>query len=631
MGAVHEAEHTFLGRRVAIKVLSAEFAHNAEAVRRFYREAQAAARIGHENICEVTDVGQAGSGEPYIVMQLLQGKSLSAAITESAPFPVGRAVDIASQALDALAAAHAAGIVHRDMKPDNIFLTRVAGRDDFVKLLDFGISKVRVASGRTKLTQEGSVLGTPQYMAPEQARGETDVDGRADIWAVGVVLFEMLTGRIPFDGDNYNKILFNVMMAPIPRLRALRPGLSAEVEFVVMRAMERDLDRRYRTAAELRDALGTAWMGTKESGFAVRSMPSDRPPIADEATELAPALMLVQIGRNLPIASPIAKGGGRRAPTDGPAAAPAAVSAVFVAEPMPPESVASSPSGPPTAPRTRSPVAGLQGHGRTVPTPAATHAPPTMMRSPMHRRVGGVPLIPAAVFGVALLGIVVFALVRFLGASDDEPLADATVAVAAVTADATAAADSTDTGGGPGASDAGTTATADSPPPVDAASATLPPDASAKSADVGPEPDVPAAPVEPMKVTDGGDTVDAETAGIPTPPDVGATRPRPMGAVSVVTSPVTQVLIDGRPIGRAPILNREIGAGSHTITFVNETYGIRREERLLIVEGRLTEIRRSAEQLGVVRQPARDGGTVSAPVDAGAVLDGIRIRRRDAR
>jgi serine/threonine protein kinase len=380
MGAVYEAEHTFLGRKVAIKVLNNDFAHNGEAVRRFYREAQAAARIGHENICEVTDVGQIVDS-PYIVMQLLQGKSLSAAIVEAAPFPMGRAVDVATQMLDALGAAHAAGIVHRDMKPDNVFLTKIAGRDDFVKLLDFGISKVRVAAGGTKLTQEGSVLGTPQYMAPEQARGESDVDGRADIWAVGVIIFEMLTGRVPFDGPNYNKIIFDVVAAPIPRLRALREGITPELESVVLRAMERDLSRRFRTTAEFREALGSAWMSQGESGFAVKVARTTPPQIGDEATELAPMQMLADAA----VAGRSAVPRGGHSPTEVAPQVPRdtdpSVSNVLVAEAGKPSVVGpSSPSGTPTTPRGQAAAAMLAARGTVQATPVATLAMPTTLR-----------------------------------------------------------------------------------------------------------------------------------------------------------------------------------------------------------------------------------------------------------
>jgi serine/threonine protein kinase len=624
MGAVYEAQHSFLGRRVAIKVLSADFAHNAEAIKRFYREAQAAARIGHENICEVTDVGQT-DGSPFIVMQLLQGKSLSAAIVEAAPFPMGRAVDIASQMLDALGAAHAAGIVHRDMKPDNVFLTKIAGRDDFVKLLDFGISKVRVAAGGTKLTQEGSVLGTPQYMAPEQARGESDVDGRVDIWAVGVIIYEMLTGRVPFDGPNYNKIIFDVVAAPIPRLRALREGITPELESVVMRAMERDLGRRFRTTAEFRDALGGAWMSQSESGFAVKVAPSIPPEIGDEATELVRVPMLAGIAAS---GAPVPRGAAPQISRD---TAPS-VSSVFVAEAGKPSVLGpSSPSGTPTTPRGQAAAAMLAARGTVQATPVATIAMPTTLR-PTGQPRRRIPLVPAIILGFAVVAILVFVVIRPFGSADQESTPDAgLVAVAQV--------------------DAGIAVLAAPPSPQPAADATKIEISSSAvpvvaTPDAGPVVEVAAIPeaasvaakevdaaIEPRP------TVDVSTSPVPGPdagrvtsPPADVAVPRvPTGKLTVATMPVTQVFIDGEPFGRTPFVERTIAAGPHRIVFVNEAQGVRHEERLVIIEGRESEIRRTAEQLGATGStPPRDAGTIASPADAGRVADGIRIRRRDA-
>jgi serine/threonine-protein kinase len=258
MGAVYEAEHVELGRPVALKVLAPALLGDESAVRRLLREARAAAGIGHENVCEVIDVGRADDDSPYLVMPLLRGRPLAAAITESAPFPVDRAAAVAAQILDALEAAHARGIVHRDLKPENVFLTRLAGRDDIVKVLDFGICKVSpaAASGAGATTTTGLVLGTPAYMSPEQARGETDP--RADVWAAGVILFQMLAGRLPFEGANYNLVVAAVLTAPVPSLRRLRPDLPPPIEDAVLRALERDVDRRHPSAAAFRSALVAA-------------------------------------------------------------------------------------------------------------------------------------------------------------------------------------------------------------------------------------------------------------------------------------------------------------------------------------------------------------------------------------
>jgi tRNA A-37 threonylcarbamoyl transferase component Bud32 len=621
MGAVYEAEHTFLGRHVAIKVLSPEFAHNREAVRRFYREAQAAARIGHENICEVTDVGQIVQS-PYIVMQLLQGKSLAAAIVDAAPFPMGRAVDIATQVLDALGAAHTAGIVHRDMKPDNIFLTRIAGRDDFVKLLDFGISKVRTSVGGTKLTQEGSVLGTPQYMSPEQARGEPGVDGRADIWAVGVIVYEMLTGRIPFDGANYNQIIFGVVSGPIPRLRALREGITPEMETAVMRAMERDLGRRFATALEFRDALLGAWMSTGESGFAVRTSINPPDP-GEEATQLARVLAPPVVSRRpagMIIGTPV--------PTPGPAAAPKmpAVSNVFVAEPV---AAAGDVHAPPTGgasitPRSRAAAAKLAARGTVEVTPGATLARPPVT-TPTTSRSRRVPIVPAAIIAAGLVGGVVLLLLRGGGGGEDgmaKPDAATTTVAAAAGADA-------------GVHDPAVTPPLPPQPPPPAVPVV------AEQAKPSPPDAATVPPVATRPDAAGLQLLAADVAAVTVPPvEPGDAGDRPArdgsqaqaartGMLSVTTSPRTNVYLDDEFLARSPFVERAVPAGVHRLRFVDQAAGISVEEQVRITAGEATAVRRTAAQLGVAVAPSTtpDGGVVvPRPRDAGRTPDGIRIR-----
>ncbi|MBI5488578.1 MAG: protein kinase [Deltaproteobacteria bacterium] len=261
MGAVYEAEHVKVRRRVAVKFLSPELAHDVSAVERFQREAEAAGRIGHDNICEVFDFGVGPAGSPYFVMPLLKGCALSEAIRAAGRFPPARACDVAAQTLAALSEAHAAGIVHRDLKPDNIFLTRIGDRDDFVKILDFGISKVLRhptlggGDGKPELTKTGSVLGTPAYMAPEQARGVKDIDARVDVYAMGVILYEMLTGRRPFDGESFNEVLWKLWNDPVTPPRAYCADLSPELEHLVLRAMSRDREQRHASASALRQAV----------------------------------------------------------------------------------------------------------------------------------------------------------------------------------------------------------------------------------------------------------------------------------------------------------------------------------------------------------------------------------------
>ncbi|NMC72050.1 MAG: serine/threonine protein kinase, partial [Myxococcales bacterium] len=348
MGEVYEAEHAFLERRVAIKILNPEFTRNDDAVRRFYREAQAAGRVGHENICEVIDIGQTVGGLPYIVMQLLVGRSLTQLIAESAPLPIGRTVDIADQALGALHAAHKAGIVHRDIKPDNIYLVSVGGRHDFVKLLDFGISKVRTLDGgdNVSVTRTGTVLGTPLYMSPEQARGDSDVDARTDVWSMGVITYEMLIGQPPFRGDNYNQVLFSVLNAPIASIRSQRAGVSRELDAVVMRALERDVRRRFESAQTFREALLGAWMSVGESGFALRaSIPPGDPDLLSgdtavgaypTATSSEPSPAPAPAGADTAVSERMATVPLGYPPPGTPAPAPAAAPAVPAATPSVP-------------------------------------------------------------------------------------------------------------------------------------------------------------------------------------------------------------------------------------------------------------------------------------------------------
>ena len=268
MGRVFEAIHEQTERAVAVKVLSAEAAQQPDTLVRFDREARAAGRIGHDNICEVVDVGFAEGNVPFLVMPLLRGLPLSGAIRQVGQLPLKRCIDITAQILAALAAAHAAGVVHRDLKPDNVFLVRMGDRDDFVKVLDFGISKM-IGEHRpdATLTQTGTILGTPFYMSPEQARGLKDLDVRIDVYAMGAILYQMLTGKPPFDGESYNQLLSAILLDDFPKPNVLRPDVPPAVEEVVLRATEKDRERRYRDAGEMRQALLAAVTGTSLRPF----------------------------------------------------------------------------------------------------------------------------------------------------------------------------------------------------------------------------------------------------------------------------------------------------------------------------------------------------------------------------
>jgi serine/threonine-protein kinase len=260
MGTVYEGEHTLIRRRVAIKVMGTDSARAPDAVRRFEREAQAVGQIGSDHILEVLDVGTTPDGAPYMVMEYLEGETLATRMERVGRLTPAQIASTARQVLAGLAAAHEAGIVHRDLKPDNVFILREkAGLRDFVKIIDFGISKFDQPNRLpSRLTQTGTVLGTPYYMSPEQARGLA-VDTRTDLHACGVILFEAVTGQIPFDGANFNELMFQIALGRRPRVRDIVPDVDPRFDAIVAKAMERDPMVRYQTAREFAAEL-EAWM-----------------------------------------------------------------------------------------------------------------------------------------------------------------------------------------------------------------------------------------------------------------------------------------------------------------------------------------------------------------------------------
>ena len=292
MGAVYEAENIRIHRKVAIKVLHAGVAETAEAVQRFEREAQAAGRIGSEHIVEVLDLGNLASGDRYMVMEFMDGDSLSDRIKTKGRLTPAQLYPIAHQLLAALDAAHGAGIIHRDLKPDNVYLLRSrGGHADFVKLLDFGISKFNQLSGDSgfSMTRTGAVMGTPYYMAPEQAKGAKDMDHRVDLYAAGVILYESVTGEVPFNADTFNELLFKIVLEEPRPVQQLAPDIDPGFAAIINKAMARDPAARFLTAKDFQQAL-EHWANNAgpELANALRA-PAGRGSIADGTGQFAAA------------------------------------------------------------------------------------------------------------------------------------------------------------------------------------------------------------------------------------------------------------------------------------------------------------------------------------------------------
>jgi serine/threonine protein kinase len=340
MGAVYEAEHLVLGRMVALKVLNPANSTRPEAVSRFRHEARVAGSIGHPNICEIYDVGNLEGGTPYLVMERLFGDTLADRINKEGALPFMDVLETAVQVLSGLVAAHRKGVIHRDIKPENVFLSVRPGRETIVKLLDFGISKAGSIDADLHLTRTGMVMGTPYYMAPEQARGDK-IDHRVDLYATGIILYESLTGRRPYTAPNYNALLMQILSGTPRSMLEIRPAIPAAFEPIVARAMAKQAADRFQTAAEflevvqkLREELArTAVRPGDVARLVEAARASERPP---------PRMSSIPPGYDIPIHFSPSTGSGEVARSEPEAPRPQ----MKTTRPAPP--LATQPVGPPS-------------------------------------------------------------------------------------------------------------------------------------------------------------------------------------------------------------------------------------------------------------------------------------------
>ncbi len=263
MGRVYRAEQSLLGRTVAVKIIHPHLSSDENSAARFLTEARAASQLNHPNSIAVFDFGRTDDGQPYIVMEFLRGKDLARVAYEEGPLAFARIVDVLRQVLAALGEAHDLGIIHRDLKPENVILEPLRRGGYFVKVLDFGLAKLRADTAGPSVTSPGIVCGTPDYMAPEQGRGDP-VDGRSDLYAVGVVLFQLLTGRLPFEAESPTQVVMMHLSIPVPDPRQVAPerAIPASLVDVTLRALEKEPERRYQDALEFADALRDALEAT---------------------------------------------------------------------------------------------------------------------------------------------------------------------------------------------------------------------------------------------------------------------------------------------------------------------------------------------------------------------------------
>ena len=359
MGAVWVARHLQLDVDVAVKLMTPEYASSPEARMRFEREARASARLRSPYVVHMVDYGSAENGALFLVMELLQGEDLDARLRRTGRLTPAGAASLVDQVCKALECAHEAGLVHRDLKPANLFLAR-HGREETVKVLDFGIAKAMGPAPAAAATRTGTLLGSPHYMSPEQVRRSKDVDPRSDLWSLGVILFQCLTGRVPFAGDELGDVLVAICADDIPRASQISPDLGPEIDRFLSRALTRNPDQRFQSAREMAEAFARA----------------------------------VAMGETLiPAALPVTTG-----ETPNPPAQPVTMA-------PPPAPIPDTLALPPTSPALPAPGA------PATPISAATLAPSgSTLAAPPSSRLAGV--IAASFVGAMLLGLAAFFVLR---------------------------------------------------------------------------------------------------------------------------------------------------------------------------------------------------------------------------
>ena len=381
MGAVYLAEHPLIGKKVALKVIHRDLAQNREVIQRFFQEAKSVNKIGHEHIVTVHDFGQSEHGDHFYIMEYIDGITLANVLSNETVMEGQRVLHIGSQIAAGLAAAHAAGIIHRDLKPDNIMLTKRGRTDDYVKILDFGLAKV--FSGESNgLTAVGVVLGTPQYMSPEACESRRDIDHRTDIYALGVLLFQMLTSRLPFDGATMGEILIKQVTTLPPPLRAFNSAVAPAIEQIVLRCLAKKPDDRFATMAALREAL-----------LAPDEYLSNRPPMAparslvpgEQGNDVASVLAHVEARKTLLANAASARDAARNAALPLPAPSPTLIGDVATMMPT---------HGPPSDPLMPALPAFVTNKTLRLPTP-----PPAPAVRPPRRWI---PLLLVVSIGVGL-------------------------------------------------------------------------------------------------------------------------------------------------------------------------------------------------------------------------------------